>query len=90
MVPTEQVSRASVLGLLVLQEVPPRAQLLRRAGALRAPRALRARQARWSRQAQRALQQETMAPQVAEQEALKESRELERATRYSLTRIVPK
>ena len=78
MVPTEQVSRASVLGLLVLQEVPPRAQLLRRAGALRAPRALRARQARWSRQAQRALQQETMAPQVAEQEALKESRELER------------
>ena len=67
MVPTEQVSRASALGLrlLVRQEAPPRAQQLRRAGVVRAL---------WAR---RALQQEPMPPQVAEQEALKESRELE-------------
>ena len=66
MVPTEQVSRAPALGLglgvLVLQEVPPRAQQLQRAEMARALQAL---------------QQEPLPPQVAEQEALKEPRESE-------------
>ena len=64
MVPTEQVSRVSALrlGLLVRQEAPPRAQQLRRAVVVRA---------------RQALQQEPMPPQVVEQEALKEPRELE-------------
>lgn len=67
MVPTEQVSRAPALGLglLVLQEVPPRAQQLQRAEMARALQALQA------------LQQEPLPPQVAEQEALKEPRESE-------------
>ena len=60
MVPTELVARALARGLLVLQEVPPRAQQLQRAGALRA------------RQARQALQQEPMPPQVVAQVALKE------------------
>ena len=65
MVPTEQVSRASALGLglLVQQEAPPRAQQLRRAGVVRT---------------RQALQQEPMPPQVVAQVALKELRELER------------
>ena len=71
MVPTEQVSRASALGLglLVRQEAPPRAQQLRRAGVVRARQEL---------QAQQALQQEPMPPQVVAQVALKEPRESER------------
>ena len=71
MVPTEQVSLASALGLVLLvrQEAPPRVQQLRRAVVVRARQALRARQAR---------QQEPMPLPVAEQEALKEPRESER------------
>ena len=63
MVPTEQVSRASAWGLLVLQEAPPRAQQLRRAGVVRA---------------RQALQQEPMPPRVVAQVRLKEPRESER------------
>ena len=69
MVPTEQVSRALGLGVLVRQEPPPRSQQLQRAEMVRALQAQRA---------QRALQQKPMPPQVVAQVALKELRELER------------